>query len=345
MKEYPAVQARLWNKLQNRKFEERAAKSDLPSDEVLRLLQYGVYFDLLNIPMPVKVEDILHFLEEDGVIIKQDNGLYAITNLGAVLFAKKFTEFPSVSRKAARVVQYEGKNRYTMMKEDISDGGYAVIFEEMMKYIHGLLPSKEIIKDGVRIAQLQFPTLAIRELIANALIHQDFFITGTGPVVEIFDNRIEVTNPGSPLVDVFRIIDTPPKSRNEKLSSLMRRMGICEELGTGWDKIVISCEMEQLPAPKMETYEESTKVTLYARADFSSLTIDERLWACYLHSCIRFLQGEFLTNRSLRERFGLKDSSSGMVSRIIKEAVAKKLIRPFDPDTAPRYMKYVPIWG
>jgi len=74
--------------------------------------------------------------------------------------------------------------------------------------------------------------------IANSLIHQDLYITGAAPVVEIFDNRIEVTNPGIPLVDVLRIIDNPPKSRNEKLASLMRRLKMCEELGRGWDRMV-----------------------------------------------------------------------------------------------------------
>lgn len=49
-------------------------------------------------------------------------------------------------------------------------------------------------------------------------IHQDLSISGTGPVVEIFDNRIEITNAGIPLVNIDRIIDNPPKSRNEKTS-------------------------------------------------------------------------------------------------------------------------------
>ena len=69
-----------------------------------------------------------------------------------------------------------------------------------------------------------YPAIALREAVANALIHQDFSVTGTGVVVEIFSNRIEITNPGIPLVDIYRIVDNPPKSRNEKLASLMRRL-------------------------------------------------------------------------------------------------------------------------
>ncbi len=71
----------------------------------------------------------------------------------------------------------------------------------------------------------------------------------------------------------------------------------------------------------------------------------DRLWACYLHACIKYVQGECLTNSSLRARFGLKNSASGSISRLIKEAVDMKLIKPLDPDTAPKHMKYIPGWA
>lgn len=101
----------------------------------------------------------------------------------------------------------------------------------------------------------------------------------------------------------------------------------------------------QLPAPKIEVYEDSTKVTLYSKISFTNLSTEEKLWSCYLHACIKYVQNENLTNSSLRERFALPESSSGSVSRLIKEAVNKKMIKPLDPDTAPRYMKYIPIWA
>ena len=84
---------------------------------------------------------------------------------------------------------------------------------------------------------------------------------------------------------------------------------------------------------------------LFSEMPFTNLSFEDKLWACYLHACIRHVQGEHLTNSSLRERFGVKESSSGSISRLIKEAVAAGLIKPLDPDTAPRYMKYIPIWA
>lgn len=125
----------------------------------------------------------------------------------------------------------------------------------------------------------------------------------------------------------------------------MRRLGVCEELGTGWDRIALSCELKQLPAPKISLYEENTKVTLFAEENFSNISYEDKIWACYLHACLKQVQGEQLTNSSLRERFGLKETGAGSISRLIKEAVEQKFIKPLDPDTAPRYMKYIPIWA
>ena len=232
-----------------------------------------------------------------------------------------------------------------MLKEDVGGKGYAVGFEGLIKYIDALIPTREVIDGALREKKSAYSILAIREAVANALIHQDLSVTGAGPTVEIFSSRIEITNPGLPLVDISRIIDNPPKSRNEKLASLMRRLKMCEELGTGWDKIVISSELMQLPAPKIELYEESTRVTLYAEVPFSNLSPEDKLRACYLHACIRYVQEEYLTNSSLRERFGVPQSSAGSISRLIKDAVSQKLIKPLDPDTSNKYMKYVPIWA
>ena len=345
LSEFPTMQSQLWHKLENSKFEELFTKQDLSLVEALQMLDCAIYFDIKGLPQPSSMEGVAHYLLEEEIIVKQDNGLFAITNMGAILFAKRIQDFSRISRKAIRVVQYNGNNRLEMLKEETVSKGYVIGFEGIIKYIDALIPTQEIITGAMRERKSAYPILAIREAIANALIHQDFSITGAGPVVEIFENRMEITNPGIQLVDIKRIIDNPPKSRNEKLAALMRNLRMCEEFGTGWDKIVIACELLQLPAPKIEVYEESTRVTLYTEVPFTSLSMEEKLWACYLHACIKQVQGEYLTNSTLRERFGLMESSSGSVSRLIKEAVQCNLLKPLDPTTAPRYMKYVPIWA
>jgi len=343
--EFPVMRAQLWDKLRNSQFEDVNSKEDLRFADITRMLSIETYFSLLDIPQPIDEKEIMHYLTEDGVIAKLDNGLFAITNLGAILFAKDLNDFSRLGRKAMRVVQYQGANRLFIQKEETFNSGYAVDFENIVRYVNALLPSREDANAVKLTTKSKFPLPSVREAIANSLIHQDLYITGAGPVIEVFDNRVEVTNPGTPLVDILRIIDNPPKSRNEKLASLMRRMKMCEELGRGWDRMVLACEMQYLPAPRIEIFQESTKVTLFAEMEYTNIPMDDKLWSCYLHACLMYIQGDALTNGTLRNRFGLKDSSAGSVSRLIKEAVEQKRIKAIDPETAKRYMRYVPIWA
>lgn len=343
MNEQPIAQER--DETLSFKYEELYAKENLELREALNLLGYHTYFDMVDLMIPIDIRGITYELLKEAIIVRQDNGLYAITNLGAVLFAKHLRDFPRIARKAIRVVQYSGNSRLKLLKEDTEEKGYAVCFEELIKYIGALIPTEEVINGAFREKKTAYPLLAVRESVANALIHQDFSITGTGPLIEIFENRLEITNSGRPLVDIKRIIDNPPQSRNEKLAGLMRRLRICEELGTGWDKIAVACELSQLPAPKIELFADSVRVTLYAKRSFADISHEDKLWACYLHACVKQIQGEQLTNASLRKRFGLKDSAAGSISRLIKDAVAEELIKPLDSATAPRYMRYIPIWA
>ncbi len=127
--------------------------------------------------------------------------------------------------------------------------GYAANFEAAVSFINSQLPENEHVSEAHRGEQRAYPNIAIRELVANALIHQDFSVTGAGPMVEIFSDRIEITNPGEPLVDTKRFIHMPPRSRNEKLAVRMRRLNICEERGSGIDKVINWIEVFQLPPP------------------------------------------------------------------------------------------------
>ena len=190
-----------------------------------------------------------------------------------------------------------------------------------------------------------YPELAIRELVANTIIHQDFSIRGTGPMVEIFSDRIEITNPGKSLVEAERFIDTPPRSRNEILASFMRRVGICEERGSGFDKVVFETEFYQLPAPIVEVTENHTRVILFTHVPFKKMSKEDRVRACYLHSCLKYVTRDFMTNSTLRERFGLNDKSISSVSRIIRDTLDANMIKALDPNTAPRYLKYIPFWA
>ena len=340
------LESRLWHLLHNEIFELSEVIPALPYNEALELLDLEPYFAMLGIPKPSSKEGYLHYLTQDSLIAKKDNGLYAITNLGAILFAKDLNGFPRVKRKVIRVVKYSGKVKSSIEKEEAYiPFGYVKGFEEAIKYLKLILPSQEDENQIFRSEKYSYPIRVLREAIANALIHQDLSITSSGPLIEVFSNHIEITNPGIPLVDVKRIIDTPPRSRNENLSSLMRRLRICEELGRGWDQMSLTCEQERLPAPQIRLYSEATQVILFFQTSFSNLSAEEKIWATYLHACLKYVEGAYLTNASLRERFGLPQTQISSISRLIKQAVEERFIKPVDESAAPKKMIYIPFWA
>ena len=345
LKDTPAKEGELWRIFDQTPFEDGIAAERLSNEDVLQQLDYPTYFDLLKAPLPDNHSGILSALEADNLILQNDAGGWDITNLGAILFAKKLANFPNLRRKSVRVIQYRGAGRIETIREQEEPMGYACGFGGLISYINGLLPAYEVIHQALRQELPMVPELAVRELVANALIHQDFFETGTGPMVEIFDDRLEITNPGKPLVDTQRFLDNPPKSRNEALASLMRRFGICEERGSGIDKVVSLIEFFQLPAPLFEEPEGFTRITLFSRKPLNEMDKVERIRACYFHACLKRVMNDYLTNASLRERFGVQQQNKAAVSRYIRDAVNADVIKAYDEHSAPKLRKYIPFWA
>jgi len=345
LKDFPEKERELWRIFDRVPFEEIKAAERLSSNDVLSLLDYPSYFDLLGVSLPNGAEKILQRLAEDKMLVSNAAGGWDITNLGAVLFAKNLEQFKGLNRKAVRVVFYEGRGRLKTLREQEGRKGYATGFSGLIDYLNASLPRNEIVGKALRKEVPMYPEPAIRELVANMLIHQDFSVTGSGPMIEVFSDRIEITNPGLPLVKTERFLDTPPRSRNETLASLMRRVGICEERGSGVDKVVFQTEFFQLPAPSFETPGDCTRAVLFAHKALKDMDRADRDRACYLHACLRFVQRDPMTNSSLRERFGIAEHNSAIASRIIREAMEDSWIKPYDPEQGKKYAKYVPFWA
>jgi predicted HTH transcriptional regulator len=345
LKEFPEKERELWRIFDRIPFEREIAAENVSVEEVFKLLDYPAYFDLLSLPLPEGRDGILAALTADEMVTPGKAGKWNITNLGAVLFAKRLADFRPLRRKAVRVVLYKGESRVETLREQEGTKGYAAGFEGLIGFVTNLLPSNEVIGQALRKEVPMFPELAIRELVANAVIHQDFHVSGTGPMVEIFCNRMEITNPGLPLVKTDRFLDSPPKSRNEALASFMRRIGVCEERGSGVDKVVFQTEFYQLPAPLFETSNEHTRAVLFAHREFRAMDKTDRIRACYLHACLRYVQRDFMTNTTLRERFGIEEKNSSMASRIIRDTADVGLIRCHDDTVGSKARKYLPWWA
>jgi ATP-dependent DNA helicase RecG len=341
---HPELERELWRRFQREVFESGIALGRLREDEVFIHIDYAAYFDLLRSPLPPTRTAVLDHLERDGIVVRDSLG-WGITNLGAVLFAKRITDLSGVARKQVRVVRYRGRNRVQAERSHDGVKGYANGFEGLVEYVTNLLPREERIGRAFRSDEPVYPDLAVRELVANMLIHQDFSITGSGPLIEIFDDRVEFTNPGAPLIDFRRFVDLPPRSRNEALASMMRRAYIAEERGTGWDKIASEVERSALPAPTVEVTDLATRAVLFAPKPLNTLSKTERVDALYLHSVLRFVSGEVTSNASVRERFGIASANSSQASRLLGEGLSSGLLVLEDPDVGAKARRYLPYWA
>lgn len=176
----------------------QAAKQGASADEVIALLDTQTYFDLSQLPYPTSREGVLARLSGEGLIVQAARG-WTITNLAAILLAKKLDAFsPALARKASRVVIYEGTDKLHTREDKPGNRGYAVGFESLVDFVHSAAPQNRFVEQAVREEVKMFPKQALRELIANALVHQDFLASGASVMIEMYADRVEISNPGLP---------------------------------------------------------------------------------------------------------------------------------------------------
>jgi predicted HTH transcriptional regulator len=169
LKEFPEKERALWRVFDTVSFERIIAVENVSAEEVLSLLDYSSYFDFLELPLPDGHAVILDSLARDGLIRSSETAGWNITNLGAILFAKKLDLFPKLKRKAVRVIQYKGSGKLEPLREQVGGKGYAAGFEGLIDFIKAIVPKNEVIGQALRQEIPMFPDLAVRELVVNAL--------------------------------------------------------------------------------------------------------------------------------------------------------------------------------
>lgn len=343
--DYPERYQQVMERLQPYCWEQGIARRHLSAEEVLDLLDHKVYYRLRQWPAPDHTPSIIETLERDRLIVPGHAGSWNITHLGAILLAHRFTDFgESLSRKAIRVVVYEGKNKSTpVLRELEGQKGYALGFEGLISKLMGLSPRRAPDPENPEEPPRLIPETIVREVIANALIHQDMTISGTGPLIEVFKDRIAISNPGLPLVKPDRMVDLPPRSRNAAMAHLMRCLGFCEERGRGLQKALALIEIFEFPPPLFRTDGHATEVTLYRFRPYAEMTAQERTRAAYYHAVMQYLNSHKMKNASLCFRLGIAQRNAAQASLVIQKALDAGLIQVSDPDH-PR-AGYLPYWA
>lgn len=348
LKDLPEWESKLWAKIHSQTAKTmftKVFKSNLTKDEVFECIDVETYYFLTaGSKAPINTDLIIDRFLDEGFITKIGNN-FNILGIGAVLFAKELKYFEDLKYKAPEVLTYSGNNKLsTVIKTQIGGRGYAVGFLGLIDYIFTQIRQPESIS-RLRSTQPIYPEKAIREIVANALIHQDFEI-GSRVLIEIYDNHIDISNGGGCLFDASRIIDHPPKSRNEPLAEAMRRLNICEKRGSGVDRTIDAIQQIQLPPPKFIDQNDAFVVKLYSHRKYANFTEEEKQRACMQFVELNFELGRSTTNEDLRKRFGIPKTSTSIVSRLIKKCLDKKLIKKFDPENnSKKNTSYIPIFA
>ena len=351
LSDFPDYERSIWLATSRRTFENAVAKSYVHPEQINGLLDIDAFFSLMGSEVPQSTIELAARLADHKILIDEYEGSYAITNLGALLLARDIAQFPSVSRKTVRVVKYRGADVQDPGREFTGTKGYAAGFQGLISFISRNAEQREIIEGGLRRSVSIIPEIAIREIVANALIHQDLNAGGSSPLIEIFSNRIEISNAGKPLQDVERLIDCAPISRNEQLAKAMSMLHICEERGRGLDKALLAIEAQSanaavhMPAPEFRSTGTGFVATLHGPRQFKDLTKQDKLRATYQHCVLAYLNKNYMSNSTLRARFSLKDDDYQIVSAIIAQSIEARLISPADSDQGRKTARYVPAWA
>ena len=341
--DFPEKLKVLWSIASSYSFEDSVLSYHMTADEILETFSVVKFLEILSVENRRKA-NIFDNLIARKLIKDNKQGGFEISLLLAMCCAKNLDDFPQLRHRGPRVVVYNDKTK--MKSDDDTPGsrGYIIGFEALLAHIMSRIPSEEKLHHGKRVRVYEIPRDAVREFLANAIVHQDFGQPGR-PLVEIYSDRIRFINPGIPLIEVERFIDAPPTARNQNFVHLMRHAGYCEDRGSGVDRAIREIENAALPPPLFAKVEGSTSVTAFMTKHFADMTPEDRVRACFQHAQLLHEQNGSMSNGSLRARFGLKDTQMSQVSNVIRDAINAGKIKPLNEGQAPKFARYIPAYA
>ena len=230
---------------------------DMTLDEVVSGLDIDCFLTMTRQKYPSDLRSILDLLEENDLVHRSTAGRYSITLLGAILFSRNLTEYEQLMCKTIRVVKYIGMGRAKIERQIELGKGYAVLWEQLLNCVDLMLPSREEIRGAFMIPIRAYPPEAVRDVILDAISHQDLSDRYHGILVEIFDDRVIVSYPSK----LYRGDSDRPM--NKLLTGMMRSAGMYGTDCVGLDGVFRACKSVNLPTPEMRIGSTFTRITLF----------------------------------------------------------------------------------
>ena len=173
-------------------------------------------------------------------------------NGGVLFFGKEPESF--FEKAVIRCISFEGATKSQIIDDKIFGGPLMSQYREAMHWLKGKLNVRYEIKGGGARKELwEIPEVVFKEAIINALAHRDYYDKGARITIELFPDRIEITNPGG-LVSAINPKDfgTKSHSRNPLVFGLFERINMVEQVGSGISRIKDELKKHKLALPEFK---------------------------------------------------------------------------------------------
>lgn len=342
----PQIERQLLLALMLRQDENGVALGGLSEEELFAYLDFPAYYKAFGFIVPATREEMIKAFLREGFIQRSSGGDYAILNLGALTFASDLRRFPNLGARLVRVGERKnGVATQIANPKDFAEG-YAISFDKILDYVLSLTkPEERVNPEGHTVVDTLYPAILIREALTNMMIHQDISASGESLMIWVSEKSLSFSNPGSLDVPVDRIIDIAPKARNEKMAAFLRRLGIGDSQGSGFDKIESALEEKKMPSAVLYPVSGSVRLEIEAKTSYALYDEEERIRSVYYCACLCHENRVRLDNDFLRRRFGLSEKERPLISRLLAHCVELGRIKLADPTAGVRSRSYVPYWA
>lgn len=191
-----------------------------------------------------------------------------LINAGVLFFAKDLQRHFTYA--SIRCLLFKGTNKTLILDDKLITGSLIEQYNGAMQFLKSKLELRYIIKTArPRIEKYEIPVVVFKEAIINALAHRDYYEAGGKIHIEVYDNRVEITNPGG-LVETIKENEfgTRSVSRNPIVFDLFQRLNLVEQVGSGISRMRDEMRDEKLLAPEF-SIKGIFVVTLYRPIEFT----------------------------------------------------------------------------
>lgn len=201
---------------------------------------------------PVGVNQLINW----GLLKRESGALYP-SNAYRVLAGQ------GIHFSGIQCAVFQGTEKVNFLDRKEFTGPAYELLENAQRFLMQYLRCAAVIESTRREDVYEIPVKALRELIANAILHRNYLVHAFIQV-SIFDDRVEIISPGE-LYDnlsVAEMLSGYSRLRNPLLADVFRKMNIVEQWGTGIQRVFQACEAAGLAAPQYVVSGNAVRITI-----------------------------------------------------------------------------------